>query len=1241
MLLVAVSALVVPYLLLLTGGLSGVVRTVVNALANDGNVSVDVHGFASGIFFGTRADSVVVSDRHGLKVTVTGIAVRGSLTGYLSGSGLKLIHADSLGIRLPSPGAGAPGPPEPDMQPLFQSILQGFVTSSDTLEILRGMILEHDGTVLLDSMRIAARVTSRGTAALDVYSAGVFLPGFGGVTGSGGISLTGDRASLNGFTAVTPAGTLELSGYLLADSTLSVQGEGVFSTGFLPGAPVASGAVAMSVEGTTGSPVGRMTVSDGMVRFMERDFSFHADSLTGGMTGAGAGGVGFSTPGISGVLSGTVAFQGQVWNAAADLTLTGMDPSGWHPEAPPGNLSGTLMLRASGNGETLDSGTVQLEMGPGEIEGYGFESLRLSADADPSRVSGTLFLRIAGASLDSDWSLNLGADYQPVFWRGNAFLNISDFRALSSLLGPGAPVGSLNGVSARLSGQGTPERFRVTCTAQAGELEMGDGAASGLALSGDAAFDLSREHEARIDFTGRTTLQRFTWAGSAASGVLLDGNVRMRLPSRGEPSLAFLGSARVDSAGTGGILALGSEVVADVSLADGLPSGTVLFRSERVETPNGAMSVAFGAGSRLGLVSVDSLEILHEQGMRVAAGFSVDMTDESVSVTLDSIRVTMNKLRLVRAGGAEVNISPDGEIGIDTLWVDPPAGYLSGSGSIGSDGSIDASFTTSSVDLASLGMVFGLDFPVSGVLDSRINARGRPGDLDVLLQLRIDDPTYGSWTQGDSITVSAGLSGGLLTVDGVWIWSGGVRSGVSFAMDSVWNGPSLDLSPERLARLEAELTGIGDWLLYILPFPVMTSGASISSRIDYNRDDAYLSAGLAGHFQRLFVAGAQLEFPMSSIYVTYPDTRSEDDYNASFTITSGQGRLPALFAEVRARLSENIPLRTGEMPLEVEGYAFRAALNGWETIINGMGWVSLSGNLSASSSDMTRRPVLRGKITLDQGVIALRSEQGADAGGGESQEAQLPFDLYVKVQAERGLWLRSSYMNIELAADITVLTQEGRPAFTGNISVVRGTLSVLNKDFRITHGTVEIIQGTPPGFMINITAEARVRSSMSREVYTIEVTVTGDPENPEIALSGSGAAGDLTNEDIITLLTLGVTYGEMQQMDSGAIENELESVTQGMLGNMIARSIREGIGLDALSISPDLLADSTGLTVEVGKYVLPNLYVGYIDDVFSPKPGTISAQYFFSRDIYLEGSTKTTLTGNQEPTLELHYTIRY
>lgn len=1239
---IIVLGALIPYILLLTGGLSGVIRLVVNTFANDADTSVDVYGFASGIFFGTRTDSVVVRDSHGLEVIVKDITVTGSLVGYLVGTGLETMHADSLGIRVPAPSTGPDtGEPAHDMSLLFHNILKGFVTEVDTLRISRGMITDHEGVVIIDSMSISARVFLDGPAGLDVFAVGVRVPDFGYVSGSGIITLTERAATLDEFSAVTPAGSMTVSGTLLADSSLALHGEGVFSTSFIPGAPPAEGSLVIDVGGNTTNPAVSLTIPDGRMLFLGREIFFSGESITGDMDGVSLGAVDFSTPGVSGVLSGAMVFQGSVWSGGADLEFSALDPAAWDSAAPSGLLTGTLSVSVEGSAETLSTGHLELELQGSSLEGYSLDALHLVADADPTRVFGGITASVQGTSVNSDWIVNLGDGYRPVSWSAEAIVRSPDFRGLLRYIDPGSSISSLSGVYANVSARGTLDRFRVTCDARAGRIQVDELAASGLFLRGNASIGILPGNGVEVVFEGTTGLAGSSAGDAHFAGVLVEGALTLGLPSHGNPSIHFLGTANVDSASSPGFCALGTVLEAAVSFSDGLPSGELRLRSETIETSSGVMSLGVHAESRNGIVRIDSLEILHEQGVRVVAGLSADLSGESFSIELDSLRVTMNKLRLVRAGGAELTVSPDGTVGVDTLWLDPPAGYVSGSGSLGPNGEIDASFDARSVDIASLGLVLGLDLPVSGVLNFGIEARGHPGDIEALLHASVDNPTFGSWTQGDSITADAALSGGDLVVDGVWIWSDGVRSGVSLTMDRVWNGTTIDLSPERLVSLEAELTGIGDWLLYILPFPVMTSGASISSRIEYNRDEPYLSAGLAGHFQRFFIAGAQLEFPMSSIYISYPDESSDDDYNASFRITSGQGRTPALAAELRAELVENIPFVTGEVPLELAGYDFRAELNGWETILSGLGWVSLSGNLSATSSDPGQRPLFRGKIRLDEGVLALQSQQAASGEGGESEQQDLPFDLYIAVQAERGLWLRSSYMNIELAADIMVLTQDRRPVFTGNISVVRGTVSVLNKDFRITSGSVEIIQGNPPGFMLNILAEARVRSSMSREVYTIEVNVTGDPENPEIALSGSGVSGELTNEDIVTLLTLGVTYGEMQQMDTGVLESELESVTQGMLGNMIARSIREGMGFDALSISPDLLSDSTGLTVEVGKYVLPNLYVSYIDDVFSVNPGTISAQYYFSRDIYLEGSSKTTLSGNQEPTIELHYTIRY
>ncbi len=132
------------------------------------------------------------------------------------------------------------------------------------------------------------------------------------------------------------------------------------------------------------------------------------------------------------------------------------------------------------------------------------------------------------------------------------------------------------------------------------------------------------------------------------------------------------------------------------------------------------------------------------------------------------------------------------------------------------------------------------------------------------------------------------------------------------------------------------------------------------------------------------------------------------------------------------------------------------------------------------------------------------------------------------------------------------------------------------------------------------------------------MSVTGDPENPEISLSATGPAGALAEQDIVTLLTAGMTYGELQQFDSTA----LGSVAGSYLGQWLARSIRDDVGLDALQFTPDFSSDSTSLVVNAGKYVLPDLFVSYSSDVFSSDAGTIRAQYFINRDFFLEAARR-------------------
>ncbi len=147
----------------------------------------------------------------------------------------------------------------------------------------------------------------------------------------------------------------------------------------------------------------------------------------------------------------------------------------------------------------------------------------------------------------------------------------------------------------------------------------------------------------------------------------------------------------------------------------------------------------------------------------------------------------------------------------------------------------------------------------------------------------------------------------------------------------------------------------------------MTSGASISSRIEYPPGSGIpVSRGGGAFPEVLSWQGRSLSFrcPPSTFPILTPG--DNDDYNGTFQITSGHGRVPALSAELRARVKgEHSPQKRGSSG-QLEGYGSgRPERLGNHHQRNGMGFPERS--LTASSDDPGRRPMIRGKISIDQG----------------------------------------------------------------------------------------------------------------------------------------------------------------------------------------------------------------------------------------------------------------------------------
>jgi len=1218
---------VVFYLLLSSGSLGGLIHLIVLKATSGNPEAVHVYGGTTDLFTYIRADSVLVVNDRGLRVAVFGADVKASVFDYLVKSDVECVFVDSLVIDTPRPSDEQS---DSTLAPIFHGTLAGMVTKADTVRVFYGRVVDPDGRVLVDSMMLDARIIDISDVELDVRRASAFIPLFGSVQAMGSLFIDSSRTTLEGFSIHCPPGSFQLSCRLDIDSTFALSFSGAASTAYLPEAPLITATINGYGSGSIMNPLGLFTLSDGILNYQDREINFLADSIISSRKECSLYGFLVSSDGLDLNVSGDLNFSDLSWHGSVAGFLQAVDISDLFSGSPETEVSGSISASGSGTGGYFNNGLLGCQFTESRVGEYLLSSLSIDCGVDQRQLAGTVRAEFNGGSISSEFTSSLGLDFMPVAWAADIDASMADCGLLAAFTD--SLVAGASGLTVDVSGQGNLSAFTVS-----GDLGLGFFSNSGITVEDVAFSGLMSSGPSGILISGELT----------ADSVAVSDSIRFDATGL---------SAEVDLSGTpdnyevSGNIGLNSVSYNDLFAGEATFTGDITMDHNGIEGRGGldvdsimlaGASYSLGAvfTAEPGSIRLDTLSLgaPGDLSLNLSGQFLYDA--DSLAFAMDGIALTRaGKLRLISQGDFEFVADSTG-MTLDTLWLDLPSGEIAADGWMRGD-SIKAVAVLSNVDIASFASMLGLSVPISGILGAEFSAGGCLGNLETFLSADIQHPTYDEWDQSDSLTIDIYSREDSLVIDGIWTWTDGVRSGFSIALDQIWDSDRrLDIIPGDVFWLEAELTGVGDELFYLLPMPFKTSGASVSARVEYQRDSAELSVGLASSFERLYLTNPGIEFPGVSAYLTYPDQQAGESFNGRFTLTSGGGQAVSLQSQVLLDIEENLSFEEGTVPLTLSGYSFHADLNQWETLIAGVGWLQISGSIFSESSDLTEKPRVTGKLTIDQATISMGGGGTLEGSGGGSSGAQseLPLDLNIRITGDRGIWFRNSYANVELSAAVDITTASGQLLVGGEIHAVRGAVYMLGRDFQITQGDVRILQTTPLGVDLNIQAEARIRSSVSGAEYTITVTVTGDPEEPDITLAGTGPFGSIDDRDIVTLLTAGMTYGELQQFDSSALGN----VAGNYLGQWLARSIRDDVGLDALNFSPDFSSDSTSLVVNAGKYVIPDLFVSFSSDVFSSDAGTFKAQYFFNRDFFLEGSTKSTLTGNQDPSLELHYTYRY
>jgi translocation and assembly module TamB len=210
--------------------------------------------------------------------------------------------------------------------------------------------------------------------------------------------------------------------------------------------------------------------------------------------------------------------------------------------------------------------------------------------------------------------------------------------------------------------------------------------------------------------------------------------------------------------------------------------------------------------------------------------------------------------------------------------------------------------------------------------------------------------------------------------------------------------------------------------------------------------------------------------------------------------------------------------------------------------------------------------------------------------------------LTLRLDAPGQVFVRGRGLDSEWRGNLAIAGTSAAPTIAGSLAVVRGTFSLLGKDFTLTRGTIGFAGATPPDPVLDIVGEA------SSSDVTVQVLIGGTGSAPTVKLTSQP---ELPQDEILARLLFGSSLTQISPVQGLELAQAAAQLAGGG-GPDILGTVRRQLGLDRLSIgsgsgfgstvpSPGLVAprqqqpQSGGLgatTLSAGKYVAPGLYVG-------------------------------------------------
>jgi hypothetical protein len=280
-----------------------------------------------------------------------------------------------------------------------------------------------------------------------------------------------------------------------------------------------------------------------------------------------------------------------------------------------------------------------------------------------------------------------------------------------------------------------------------------------------------------------------------------------------------------------------------------------------------------------------------------------------------------------------------------------------------------------------------------------------------------------------------------------------------------------------------------------------------------------------------------------------------------------------------------------------------------------------SGNFSVGMKN--KIAYYNGNITVKEGIVPIdfglktKQEKGNDN-----------WTMNLKIRADRNIWLRNREADIEFGGELYVIKEHTPLYLSGTLETHRGNFYWLNHILSITSGKVTFIPEEEIDPELDIWAEMNTREGIKIILHCF------GPLSEPIFEFFTDPAGRYSEQDIITYLSLNITWQELESMKGGDYVGKIlpQSILL-WLESDVTRRIRQYTGLDYFVIEGPFLESEETAKLTVGKYISKDLFITYTYGIT-----TFSNE--FNVEYFIDDKNEIVIRRDEEGEYSLQYQYR-